>query len=68
MEHIEAGRIPQLPRSVLASPIFPLFLTEKLSPVEAATARLIFDTEIGASRPSWQVALAGALAALGGAS
>ena len=64
MEHIDAGRVPQEPRRALAAQLYPFFLTEKLSPVEAATARLIFDIEIEATRPNWHRALAGALLGL----
>ena len=68
MEHIGAGPIPQEPRHALVAPLLPFFLTEQFSPAEITVERLAFAVEVEASRPSWQIALAGALVALDGAS
>ena len=58
---------PLLPRAILGGAILPFFLSEPLTPAQITIERLAFAAEVEATRPAWQIALAGALAALGGA-
>ena len=58
---------PFLPRTILAGPIFPFFISAPLSPAEITIERLAFTAEVAAARPAWQIALAAALCALGAA-
>ena len=60
---------PTLNYSVPQQPRFPRsFMGAPLSAREITIERLVFETEVQATRPSHILALAGALAALGGAS
>ena len=59
---------PVLPRAILAAALLPYFIDAPLSAREITIERLVFETEVQATRPSHILALAGALAALGGAS
>ena len=65
MEHTPNKSPPQWPRFALAVPLLPYLQTVSLTPREVIVERLAYAAEIEASRPSWQIALAGALAALG---
>ena len=66
MKRTPENKFPQHPRCILtaAAPILPYFVTAPLSPLEIIVEKLAYAAEVSASRPAWQIALVGALAAL----
>ena len=67
MQSIPNIPVPQDPRCILGAQIWPFYFTSTLSPAEIAVERIIHQTEVAATTPTYIVALAGALAALDGA-
>ena len=67
MQHISGGNVPQYPRAIFTKPIWPAFFSETFTTLEVATEKLIHEIEVEATLPAHIRALAGALAALGGA-
>ena len=68
MQDTLGGHVPQAPRCFLGVPLLPFYISEPLTPAEITIEGLAFAAEVAATRPSWQIALTGALTALGGVS
>lgn len=65
-------QVPSSPRTIMAEPLWPFWITHELTAQEIRDERFIHALEIEAVRPesfpAWARALAGALAGLGVAS